>query len=331
MRDAAGVDRGSGERRRFDLLVTGRPSVDVMFSGLPTWPALGEDIESAGVGVCAGTSFNTPAAANRLGLSVAFVTILGNDPWSGMIRDEFDVEGLPTDFLDVVDRPLPGISVSMNLDGDRGFVTHWGSDETYGDLLRERAHDAVERIDARHLHAYVDEDPELASAARLRGMTVSLDAWGGPAWSSTRPLDELLADADILLANETEATAMTGAADPGQAMGRLAQHCACVVITRGAAGAIGMTGGRRCAVPADPADVVDATGAGDCFNAGFLRGWLGGLDLEASLALGVICGGRAMNDYGGYRGCPWEPELAAIAASRGIDLPPAHMQGSTTS
>jgi hypothetical protein len=44
-------------------------------------------------------------------------------------------------------------------------------------------------------------------------------------------------------------------------------------------------------------------------------------DLKASLTLGVICGGRAAGDYGGYRGCPREPELREIGAARGITLP----------
>jgi sugar/nucleoside kinase (ribokinase family) len=94
-----------------------------------------------------------------------------------------------------------------------------------------------------------------------------------------------------------------------------------VVVKRGAAGAIGLADGQVRAVPADPVNVLDTTGAGDCFNAGFLAGWLGGLPLEESLTLGVICGGRATEDHGGYRGCPREPELRAIAAARGIALP----------
>ena len=63
----------------FDLVVVGRPSVDVMFSGLHEWPALGKDIESDGLGVCAGTSFNTPAAANRITTIGHGLTIL-NQP-----------------------------------------------------------------------------------------------------------------------------------------------------------------------------------------------------------------------------------------------------------
>jgi sugar/nucleoside kinase (ribokinase family) len=305
----------------FDLFLAGRPSLDVMFTGLHGAPALGEDIEADGLGVCAGTSFNTPAAANRIGLRVAYLATLGNDVWSRMIRDEFETQGLPTDYLRIEDRPLPGISVAFNIDGDRGFVTHWGSGEDYDERLRARAIEAATTVDARHLHAYVDEAPELEAIARDRGMTVSLDAWGGHTWSSSRSLAEILSNADVLLSNAAEATAMTGEPEPDRAIEALGAHCGCVVIKLGAAGAIGVAGGHRQAVPADRVQVVDTTGAGDSFNAGFLAGWLAGIALRDSLILGVICGSAAVGDFGGYRGCPTRDELRAIAASRGIALP----------
>ena len=145
---------GNGMSAAYDLMVAGRPSVDVMFSGLHEWPQLGNDIESDGLGWCAGTSFNTPAAANRIGLRVAFVATVGNDAWSRMIRDEFDAEGLPTDFLLVEDHPLPGVSVALNLDGDRGFVTNWGGDDTYDARLDARALE-VRGVDRRAAPAHV--------------------------------------------------------------------------------------------------------------------------------------------------------------------------------
>ena len=306
----------------FDLLVSGRPSVDVMFSGLREWPALGKDIDADGLGLCAGTSFNTPAAANRIGLRVAYVATIGDDPWSRMIRDEFEAEGLSTEFVEVEHRPLPGVSVALNLHGDRGFVTHWEDGDMYDERLHERALGVVARVDARHLHAYVDEAPDLEALARARGMTVSLDAWGEDHHGPPHPLTDLLANADVLFANEAEAAAMSGEDSLERALERLAAHCGCVVIKRGAAGAVALAAGVTRAVAADPAELVDTTGAGDCFNAGFLTGWLGGLPLGDSLALGVVCGSRAVGDYGGYRGCPREPELRAIAAERGIMLPP---------
>jgi sugar/nucleoside kinase (ribokinase family) len=314
---------------KFDVLVAGRPSVDLMFAGLHEWPALGRDIECDGFGVCAGTSFNTPAAASRIGLRVAFVATIGNDVWSRMIAEEFESEALPTDYLRIEDRALPVVSAAFNLDGDRGFVTHWGPDDGYDEELAERALAVAADVDARHLHAYVDEDPELEALARRRGMSVSLDAWGGPAWSSPRSLSEVLDRADVVFANRAEAFAMTGQRDVERAAARLADHCACVVIKRGADGALGVADGAMRAVPAEAVDVVDTTGAGDSFNAGFLLGWLAGLSLEHALTLGVLCGSGAVGDYGGYRGCPRELELRELASNRGISLPvpPAVAEG----
>jgi sugar/nucleoside kinase (ribokinase family) len=312
---------GGHVSHEFDLLVVGRPSVDLMFSGMPTWPSIGKDIEGSGFGWCAGTSFNTAAAANRLGLGVAYVATIGNDVWSRMIHQEFEVEGLPTTFLRVENHPMPAISVAMNLEGDRGFVSYWGNDESYGARLDTRALVVTEQVDARHVHAYTDETPELIAIARRRGMTVSLDAWGGPEWTSPTSLDQALASADVVLANRAEAAAMTGEVEPERALSRLAEHCGTVVVKLGAGGAIAQANDEIVHVPADEVDVVDATGAGDALNAGFLSGWLEGLPLEQSLTLGVICGTRSVGDYGGYRGCPSAAEARRLAAARGVVIP----------
>jgi len=213
------------------------------------------------------------------------------------------------------------VSVALNMDGDRGFVSHWPRGPEADGRLEERALSIIETADARHLHAQVDDMHELEVAARARGMTVSVDAFDGASWASPRPVDELLRDADVLLANEAEACAMAGTRDAEAALELLAAHCGCVVIRRGARGAVGIAGGDVREVPADPVDVVDTTGAGDCFNAGFLAGWLSGMPIEDSLSLGVICGSGSVTDFGGYRGCPHADELRAIAAPRGIDVP----------
>ncbi len=306
----------------FDLLVVGRPSVDVIFSGLPQWPKLGMDVDAAGLAVCAGTSFNTPAATHRLGLRVGYVALTGNDVWGRIVQEEFEREGLPTDFLLVVDRASPFVSVALNRDHDRGFVTYEGAGPTDEEELARYARDVVSSVDARHLHAYAGEEPsELSAIARERGMTVSLDAWGGPFWEAPAPLDRVLANADVVLANEAEALAMTGARNVRAAVERLAETCGCVVVKRGPRGAMAAERGEVCEALAEPAQVLDTTGAGDCFNAGFMYGWLAGRPLAENLALGNMCGARAVEAFGGYRGCPSGEELRSMAAARGIELP----------
>jgi sugar/nucleoside kinase (ribokinase family) len=305
----------------FDLLGVGHPSVDLMFSGLETWPELGRDIDARGLGVSAGTSFNTPAAANRVGLRVGYISIVGNDVWSRLTREEYEKESLPTDFLRSVDRPMPFVSVALNHGADRGFVTYDAMTDADGQELERYALEVVSTADARHLHYYAGEPARLAEAARDRGMTVSMDAWGGPWWEEPEPLEELLPRGDVILANESEALAMTGASRIEDALQQMAELCACVVIKRGADGAIAAADGDTAEAPAEPAQVVDSTGAGDCFNAGFLAGWLAKLPLAECLTLGNICGARAVESFGGYLGCPREEEFRALAHAKGIELP----------
>jgi sugar/nucleoside kinase (ribokinase family) len=327
------IPRGEGARRErvgthadpasepFDVFVSGRPSVDVVFSDLAEWPLLGKDVDAGSLGVCAGTSFNTPAAANRLGMRVAYAAAIGNDVWSEIVLEEFRTERLGTDFLRVADRPLPFVSVAMNLDGDRGFVTYYGPDERDDQDLAAHATEVLSTIDARHMHGYAAEQPsDVVKLARARGMTVSLDAWGGPRWEPAAPLDRIAELADVLFANEPEALAMTAEDDVVRAGRRLGELVPCAVIKRGSLGALGVTVDGLYEVPAEPARTVDATGAGDCFNAGFLFGWLRQLSTRDSLTLGAICGARAVETFGGYRGCPDEDQLGAAATAHGIEL-----------
>ncbi|MBD0330768.1 MAG: sugar kinase, partial [Thermoleophilia bacterium] len=78
-------------------------------------------------------------------------------------------------------------------------------------------------------------------------------------------------------------------------------------------GATAVVGGRRVDAPARPAAVVDATGAGDCFAAGYLWGWLAGAGPDACLAYGNLCGAAAAGSLGGYAGAPTADELRAAA------------------
>jgi sugar/nucleoside kinase (ribokinase family) len=293
-----------------------------MFSGLPRWPEVGLDMEVDAFGMSAGTTFNTPAAANRLGLRVGYVALIGTDLWSDLVRRELAAETLSEDLVIAVDHATPFVSVALNHDHDRGFVTYIGSTPGDDRLLQQAATEAVSTVDARHFHGYAGaESTELSEIARRRDMTVSLDAWGGRWWDEQGALEDILRHADVLFANESEALAMTGSADARSALITLGEFTGCVAIKRSAEGSIGLDGGEVREAPAEPANVLDTTGAGDCFNAGFLVGWLAGLPLEQSLTLGNLCGARAVEAFGGYRGCPDATAFRRMASERGIDLP----------
>jgi sugar/nucleoside kinase (ribokinase family) len=86
-----------------------------------------------------------------------------------------------------------------------------------------------------------------------------------------------------------------------------------LVVTRSEKGAIALVGEERVSVPAEPIErVVDTTGAGDLFAAGFLHGQAKGLGTEASLRLGAICAAEIIQHYGARAEC----DLKALAAAK---------------
>ena len=302
---------------QYDVLVVGRPTCDVIFTGLAKWPEPGRENYASGLNVSAGGAFNFSAAASRLGLRVAFGGLLGNDVWSRFVREQFAGEHVSTEFLHVIDRPLPAVSVALNVDGDRGFVTHEAEGEECDLRLTEHVVEMISGIDARHVHIHlVPWLPRVAEAAAARGMTLSVDAWGWQPWLESPGIWELACLSDVLLMNDAEAMTMTGAPDPRRALEQLRPLCKCVVIKRGALGAVAVVNGEVLTSPTEPVAVVDATGAGDCFNAGFVYGLLHGLPAGVSLTLGNLCGGSAVKAVGGYAGCPSEETLLEAAQAR---------------
>jgi len=134
----------------------------------------------------------------------------------------------------------------------------------------------------------------------------------------------MLRAADLFFPNAAEATRIIGLDDPELAAPALAQTGAegridggpIVVVKRGASGAVAARAGEApVRVAAMPVDPVDTTGAGDSFNAGFLRAWLDGGSLGDCLELGAVCGALSTRAVGGVDGQPTLAEaIAALAA-----------------
>jgi sugar/nucleoside kinase (ribokinase family) len=104
---------------------------------------------------------------------------------------------------------------------------------------------------------------------------------------------------DILFANQAEVEALAGVAHLDSAVAAIAPKVETLVVTRSEDGALATRGGERADVPAEAIkQLVDTTGAGDLFAAGFLLGTARGKDLEASLRLGAICAAEVIQHYG---------------------------------
>src|SRR5690606_38907272 len=118
---------------------------------------------------------------------------------------------------------------------------------------------------------------------------------------------------DILFANEAEILSLSGAQEFDAAVAAVAGKVPVLVVTRSEKGAIGVEDGNRIDVPAEPVDeIVDTTGAGDLFAAGFLAGHAKGRPLEDCLRMGAIAAAEIISHYGARP----EADLKALVKAR---------------
>jgi sugar/nucleoside kinase (ribokinase family) len=308
----------SATDRAVDLLVVGDVNPDVVLSGVPrtiTYAQV-EQLVDTGTLTVGGSAAILACGAARLGLRTALVGVIGEDAGGSFMLKQLAARGVDTTGVVVREDLGTGLTVHLVRDDDRAMLTFLGVIPTL---------DAVavsdERLrDARHLHASsFFLQPLLAAGMRglferahTAGVTTSLDTNWDPRdrWEGVA---DVLAETDVLFPNSEEALAIAEAIDPvepprdlGAAVAALAARGPLPIVKCGADGATAWLDGRLQSAPSLTAGLVDAVGAGDSFDAGFLAGWLNGYQLERSLRLAAVCGALSLRGAGGTG---WQPGL----------------------
>lgn len=294
-----GVGRLEGN---YDVLLWGVYFVDLIFADLPEAPRLGAEIFSGKFVMTPSGPFATAVAMTRLGLRVGWFCDFGNDFLSRFVLEAAQREGLDSSLFQHHPFPVRRISAVFSLLNDRGILSFMD------DTAQTSPIPAIEKFRPRclflpHLH-YGVQYTDLFAAARRVGATIFMDCQSTEATLETPGVIEALRSADIFSPNEAEARQLTGAATVEEALARLAELTPLVVIKCGSAGAIAQSGAKIVRSPAIRVNVVDTTSAGDCFDAGFLYGYLRGESLERTLQLANICGGLSTTALGGVEAAP---------------------------
>jgi sugar/nucleoside kinase (ribokinase family) len=207
------------------------------------------------------------------------------------------------------------MSVILNRGDDRAVLTATG---TISALGPDDLSDVPDRP-ARHVHSasyylmsqqFRDALPGAFRRFRVAGVTTSLDTNWDP--EERWDLAEVLAETDYFLPNEAELTAIARSPILDRAMDQLGESGCSVVVKRGERGGAARVDGAAMTVLRTPAaDFVDAVGAGDSFNAGFLAGLLLGRGQASALAMAVIAGTLSTSGTGGTDGQPTLNEVEA--------------------
>jgi sugar/nucleoside kinase (ribokinase family) len=301
---------GSVPARDLDLLILGDCNPDVIVLGEDLDPAFGQQEKIVGsiALVIGGSASIMAVAAARLGLQVALVAAIGDDPAGQFMLSQLAAEGVRT--TGMVTRPgeATAMTVVLSRGADRASLTAVGA------LPTLTAADVPSALlaSARHLHvsSYFLVERSLGAGlaglfatARAAGVTTSLDTNWDPAgrWGGEQ-LDAVLRHTDLLLPNEAEALRLSGADNIGDAVAALVAAGPRLVLKLGRDGALSADADQwhRVSTPADLAgEYADATGAGDCCDAGVVAGLLAGLDLPAAAALGCAVGSASTRAPGG--------------------------------
>jgi sugar/nucleoside kinase (ribokinase family) len=306
----------------FDLLVIGEINPDLILRGEDVVPAFGqaEQILEAATLTIGSSAAILACGAARLGLRTAFVGVTGDDLFGHFMLQAMAGRGVDTSAC-VVDPTLAtGISVILARPDDRAILTFPGAMPA----LRPEQIDAALLANTRHVHAasyFLLHNlqaglPAIFEAARSRGATTSLDTNWDPVGEWSSGLDRLWPHCDPFLPNANEARAIAATDDLGAALAELTARVGTVAVKRGADGAVARRGDCVVSQPALPVNVVDTTGSGDSFDAGFIYGFLAGWPLAESLRLANACGALAATAAGGTTAQPTLAEALAAAQVR---------------
>lgn len=254
-----------------------------------------------------GAAANTAFGVARLGGRSAFVGRVADDELGVTFTNDIQKSGVAYDLAPSTDGPPTAhCMILVTPDGERTMNTYLGASQNLtpadidGTLIASAA--------VTYLEGYLWDPPHAKDAFRV-AMEAARAAQRKVAFSLSdafcvdRYRDEfaelLAGPVDIVFGNDSEARSMLLTEDLDAAIDELGKLCEVVVITRGAEGSSIVTNGERVDVPAVPvARVVDTTGAGDAFAAGFLYGFTHDYSPYQAASLGAACASETIVHVG---------------------------------
>lgn len=288
----------------FDVLVVGELNIDLILNKIEAYPSIGKEIIAGEMNFTMGSSAAIFACnLSALGSKVAFMGKVGEDNFSEIILIDLKKKGVDISQI-LKTRTNTGMSVILNYEEDRAIVTYPGAME---ELKVSDVSDETLLI-ANHLHvsslflqkALKPDIVELFKRAKRIGLTTSLDPQWDPAELWDIDLPELLPYVDIFLPNESELLNLTGRESIDKALEEIKTYGNLILIKKGKNGSIlSYDGNKVNCKPFFNNAVVDAIGAGDSFNAGFVFKYLQGAPPETCQMFGNLIGAISTTKSGG--------------------------------
>ena len=314
MPDVMTSDSARSGRR---LVVFGEFFLDLVFYDLPRVPRMGEEVKTASFAVFPGGGLATTAlVAAGLGTPTSAITRVGRDALASPAWQALVEGGVSTECCETNLRLPTAMTICAAFGGDRMMITHDVINRKLEKLLRRG--DVKEKIrKAKHLHLACALWPPQAWAPAIRifrrhGLTLSADIGWNPEVLKSAKFPALLREFEFVFPNEMEARTLTGEKTVERAAQKLARWTRVPVIKLGEDGSLAVHNGTMVRMKSIRVKAVDATGAGDAFNGGFLHGYLAGWPIGDCLRAGNICGALATTRAGGSSAIPSQKKLREL-------------------
>jgi ribokinase len=245
----------------------------------------------------------------KLGGSIGLVSKIGDDPQGRIILHSLQNAGVDLSLVEIIHDEQTPMGLNLSCKGDRAMLTYLGTLKLIEPSLFKPA--LVDHASHWHigsyflLHNLIPYWPGWIKTLKEAGITISLDTNWDPEEHWER-VHEILPLIDVFLPNEAEALAISGKDNLFEAGKFLVSQCPLVVIKRGAEGALLFMENEvnEYKIPADllvDLHIVDTTGAGDNFDAGFIFEWLARHDFNTCLYRAVQCGTESLKSLGGVK------------------------------
>jgi len=308
----------------FDITIAGELNLDLILYGLPQEMPLERELLATQFEYTLGSS-SAILAHNlaSLGVRVGFITMIGPDDLGKIALSRLAEAGVDLTQVQTSPRNTPtGITILLHHGSVRHILTYPG---TMFEMDRDFVNvDYLAR--GRHFHlsslflqkALQRDLPAICRQLKKAGLTLSLDTNDDPEDQWDGVLDELLDLVDVLLPNYEEALRVTHTQNLDEALSILSARVPVVAVKHGSKGSIVQTKHARFTAPPFHVTPVDTIGAGDSFNAGFLKGYLEKQPLERCAVMGNATAALSLLRSGGTEAYRDRSLMQSFLKERGI-------------
>jgi fructokinase len=277
------------------MILVDAPAAEALYAAMPP------GIESSG-----GSAGNTCAVAAMLGARVAYLGKVADDQLGSVFAHDIGAIGVhfPSPRL-TGGAPTARCLILVTPDGQRTMNTYLGACVSFGEADVDE--DLVAAASVTYLEGYLFDPPaaqaafrKAAAAAHRAGRQVALSLSDAFCVGRHRDAfrDLVAGHVDILFANETEITSLYEKNTFEEAAEAARADVALAALTRSEDGSVILRGSETVKIAAEPTKVVDTTGAGDAYAAGFLAGWTSGKELAVCGRMGSLAAAEVISHYG---------------------------------